>query len=214
MRNTRHGFTLVEIMVTIAILGILTSVLVVGLAQSSRKARDIDRQGDLRELQGAVELYKQRYGRYPAGCNGADNWSGQTGSSFACASGSQYIVNLAPEFISALPQDRRLNGTNSGYLYYTNAAGTAYKIVAHRTVESERVTTSHSFAGCDAGSGNGICDGTSPSGPWSGNTPIYCQDNNPQFQITYAVWGGFPPEPFTTGLRSEEQVEAVICRLP
>jgi prepilin-type N-terminal cleavage/methylation domain-containing protein len=215
MRRSYNGFTLIEIMVTIAILGILSSVLIVGVVQSGKKSRDIDRQGDLRELQGAVELYKQRYGRYPTGCNGANAWSGQPGSTYACSSGAQYIVDLAPEFLSALPFDKRLNGNNSGYAYYTNNNGTAYKIIAYRTVESETITNNHPFKSCDAnGLSPGVCDSTSPSGPWGGSTPTYCDSSDAVFQITYAVWGGFPPESFASGARSEEQVEAVICRLP
>lgn len=216
MRSARSGFTLVEIMVTIAILAILSSVLIVGVIKSGKKSRDVDRQADLRELQGAVELYKQRYGRYPAGCNGANTWSGQSGTSYACSSGSQYIVSLAPEFLPALPSDKKLNGNNSGYAYYTNAAGTAYKIIAYRTVESETVTSGHILKSCDAnGFAVGVCDSTSPSGPWGGSTPMYCDPSDSTvFQISYAVWGGYPPESFATGARSEEQVEAVWCRMP
>ena len=43
--------------------------------------------------------------------------------------------------------DEKLNGTGSGYVYVTNTDGTAYKIKAHKTVESEKETeiTKHAF---------------------------------------------------------------------
>lgn len=209
--KSKLGFSLVEIIVVVSIVAILASVSFVGISKSGQKSRDIDRQADLRTLQSAVELYKQKNGRYPAGCRGANQWSGEVGTSYACASGSQYIIGLAPAFISALPRDPKLNGVNSGYAYYTNAAGTAFKIIVYRTAESEVVDPyKHPFSPCDiTDSSAGVCDQTY----FAGNS-IAPNCDSTDSRISYAVWGGYPPEPFTSGIRIEEQVENVICRMP
>ena len=208
-----RGFTFVEIIVVVAVLGIIASIVLVNLSTAAKKGRDGDRQGDLRTLQSAIELYKQKYGRYPDGCRGAGTWSGQTGTAYACASGNQYIVGLAPEFIPSLPTDKRLNGANSGYVYTTNSSGTVYKIMAKQTVESELVNYSDPFKSCDAtDSSTGICDATITSGA---SKPNHCYENSPIFQSTYALWGGFAngAAGFLVG-SVEHNTELIICDIP
>jgi prepilin-type N-terminal cleavage/methylation domain-containing protein len=92
-----RGFTIIEMIVVIAIIGIIASVVFFNVVSGTKKSRDVDRQADLRTLQSAIELYKQRYGRYPAQCTRAvpglaGVWSGQPGTDFACVTGEQYIM--------------------------------------------------------------------------------------------------------------------------
>ncbi len=199
------GFTLIEILVVLAIIGILAGVVGISAVSSSQKSRDAKRQGDIVLLQSAIELYKNKYGRYPVGCNDVGFWSGQQGTSYVCSGGNtQYIVGLAPEFIPVLPKDNKLNGLNSGYIYRTNAAGTVYKLKAQRTVESEVVPFTHKFKSCDVRvGGNGSGGLTSGSlnretVGWcayvffsSNNTPSACHPDNDEWKTSYAVWGGF-----------------------
>jgi prepilin-type N-terminal cleavage/methylation domain-containing protein len=222
--RSKQGFTLAEIIIVVAIMSIIAGIVLFNVSTASKKSRDADRQADLRTIQAAVELYKQKNGRYPAGCRGAGVWSGQVGTSYACASGNQYIVGLAPEFIRVLPTDKRLsdtNPTNSGYVYTTNTDGTVYKIMAKRTVESEIVNYSHSFKSCDAtdsgtnncvDSSTGICDTTIAS---SNNKPNHCQEGATDFRNTYAVWGGFAKG--AAGCLNgsvEHNTEAIVCDIP
>ena len=208
MKGTR-GFTLAEIIIVVAILGIIASIVLFNINVAARKSRDADRQADLRTLQSAVELYKQKYGRYPEGCRGPGVWSGQMGTSYACPGGSsQFIVGLAPEFTPTLQVDKRLNGLNSGYVYTTNANGTVYKIMAKRTVESQTVSYAHPFKSCDAdntASSNPICNTTAPSN----NKPNHCFDTNADFQTTFAVWGGFANG--GDAIAVEQLTEDILC---
>jgi len=198
--------------VAVAIIGLLASVVMFSSHESGQQGRDAKRQADLRALQSAIELYKHKNGSYPPQCvatgPGNDGWSGQIGTNFACDNGSgQYIEGLAPEFISVLPIDPKLNGTNSGYVYRTNSAGTVYKLMAMRTVEGETVDNNHEFKSCDFDSSfttyghiqlSGWCINDHNNG---GNTRHWCMGSGPaayaadhlRFRTSYATWGGFAP---------------------
>ena len=211
MNNKRLGFTLIELLVVITIISILSTAGALNFQASRRQARDVERQADLRNLQSALELYKQKYNRYPAGCNAAGTWSGQaSANTYDCPSDStQYIIGLAPEFIPVLPTDPRLNGADSGYVYTTNAAGTVYKLMARKTVESEVVTYAHEFKSCDvANSGFNICN----EGIVSGTKPPPCEETNAIFQTSYAVWGGYAAG--TSDAFVEQYTEDIICYIP
>jgi prepilin-type N-terminal cleavage/methylation domain-containing protein len=59
------GFTLIEILIVVAIIGMLSSIVLVGLGSFRSRGRDARRAADLREIQNALELYYARYGSYP-----------------------------------------------------------------------------------------------------------------------------------------------------
>jgi prepilin-type N-terminal cleavage/methylation domain-containing protein len=56
--NKPKGFSLIELLVVIAIIALLSTMAVVSLSNARQKARDSRRQGDLKAIQTAVELYK------------------------------------------------------------------------------------------------------------------------------------------------------------
>lgn len=198
MIKHKRGFTLVEILIVLAIVSILSAFGFASFSEARKSARDTERKADLQALQSALDLYKLKNGRYPAGCNTVGTWSGQLGTGYACSNGTgQYIVGLAPEFISVLPLDPRLNGASSGYVYVTNDEGTVYKIMAENTVESEVIDPSHSFSRCtDTNDGSTEC-ASQPSDPTGNNAyntagSAQNQCTNPSiFNNDYAVVGGY-----------------------
>jgi len=167
MRKTTQGFSLVEIMIVIAITGLLLSIVVFNVQPAGQKSRDAQRQADLRLVESALEQYKNRYGRYPEGCNGwttlntsanpvSGVWSGQVGSGspIECTDPNQPYILGAPgrlfaEFLQPLPTDPRLNGGGTGYMYTTNEAGSVYKFMAKNTVEADDLSYEHPFKSCD-----------------------------------------------------------------
>jgi prepilin-type N-terminal cleavage/methylation domain-containing protein len=195
-----RGFTLIEVLVVVSIVGILSAIVIANMSRSSAQGRDADRKADLRILQLAVEAYKQRNGRYPAmGCiPGADLLSGENDC-------SNYVAGLVPDYINALPRDPR-RGSNVGFAYITNTAagnsGTSYKLMVVNTVESETMATTSPMRSCDVGVTNSICSAT-PS------TNV-CSPSNARFQRSYGVWGGFADGADDTAVRSN--TSAVICR--
>lgn len=223
-------------MVVISIIAILSSVLYVNVSKGSAQSRDVERQADLRTMEIAIGLYKNKYGRYPEGCNSAGTWSGHA-ADYKCSSGNQYIVGLAPEFIPRLPQDPKLNGNNSGYVYTTNTEGTVFKLMVKNTVEAETVDLDHEFKSCDV-SGQGfvncsqsniprdppslpnnrcdraMCDRVYPTY----NVPNWCRANNQQFQTSYGVWGGFAAPTISISnanydLLVERDTEEIVCEI-
>ncbi|MDO8574966.1 MAG: prepilin-type N-terminal cleavage/methylation domain-containing protein [bacterium] len=64
--SSSKGFTLLELLVVIGIIGLLASILVVNLTGARRRARDTKRVADIRNLQTASEDYYGKNGKYPA----------------------------------------------------------------------------------------------------------------------------------------------------
>ena len=59
------GFTLIEVLVVVAIIGMLASLTLLGLQGSTQSARNTKRKTDVAEVQNAVELYKSDCKQYP-----------------------------------------------------------------------------------------------------------------------------------------------------
>lgn len=71
---TNAGFTLIELIVVLAILGILVSLIYINLQSSRGRARDAKRKADLGQIKKALELYRQDNpsSGYPAGDGNAE----------------------------------------------------------------------------------------------------------------------------------------------
>lgn len=64
------GFTLLELLIVIAIIGILVSVGVVSYAAAQKKSRDSKRRGDIKAIQSGYEqYYAENSSAYPSNCN-------------------------------------------------------------------------------------------------------------------------------------------------
>jgi prepilin-type N-terminal cleavage/methylation domain-containing protein len=66
MKN-KKGFTLIELLVVIAIIGILASVVLVSMGGARSKARDANRQSDMRQVVSAQEMYYGDNSAYATG---------------------------------------------------------------------------------------------------------------------------------------------------
>lgn len=61
------GFTLIELMAVVAIIGILIGIIAITYSSSKSKARDAQRKSDLKQMQTVIETYMARKGKYPLG---------------------------------------------------------------------------------------------------------------------------------------------------
>lgn len=76
--NARRGFTIVELLVVILVVGILAGIVAVSYSRSSAQARDTKRVADLEEIADAITAYRLRYNDHVTNttCPGAGNGTG------------------------------------------------------------------------------------------------------------------------------------------
>lgn len=65
MKNKKNGFTLVELVVVIAILGILAAIAIPRFMEANKSARGSKIIADMRTIESAVNIYYTKYGSYP-----------------------------------------------------------------------------------------------------------------------------------------------------
>lgn len=157
MKKKLLGFTMIELMVVITIISLLAGVAYVNFSGARAESRDKVRQNTLLEMQLALDLYKSQYGVYPErGCGVASGWAGPGLNETFGAQCDEYIVGLAPDFISALPVDLQQDAaTERGYVYQVNANRSAYKLMSYQTVEADFVEDyNHDFSRCPSDLGS------------------------------------------------------------
>lgn len=111
-----------ELLVVMAILGILITVGLASYKSVQMKSRDAKRKSDLRQIASALELYFNDKGRYPAD-DGAGTIRGcGTGDAQACAWGSAMTDSKGTVYMVSLPGD-----PTSGRQYYYDSYGSQGK---------------------------------------------------------------------------------------
>lgn len=76
----KRGFTLLELLVVISIIGILVALGAVAFSTAQRKGRDAKRRGDMKAVQNAFEQYYAQNSGYIANCSTMWTGSQSTGS--------------------------------------------------------------------------------------------------------------------------------------
>jgi len=147
--KTREGFTLVELLVVISIIGLLSSFAIVSLTAARMKARDALRKGDMAQLRTALVLYYDDNGHYPicdeinwnAAWGAGDNPMGSApleGSvcysgilASALESGSHPIMTTVPKDPMNKTNDPASTGGRDDllYRYISNNNGWEYAII-------------------------------------------------------------------------------------
>lgn len=108
------AFTLIELLIVIAVIGILVAVILPNLIGMRERARDTVRKNDLAQLGKALRLYFDDFGAYPMDsvnkiCCDADPTSCTAG---VC--GNNFVVN-GTSYMKALPEGYTYDQRDDGY---------------------------------------------------------------------------------------------------
>lgn len=112
----KKGFTFIEILVVVTIIGIITSMGMVMYTEFVKQSRDAKRKGDLENMRGALEMYKSKNNLYPTSIpssNGLLFGTGDLCDVPDCSSGGIYLKKL--------PNDPK----NPTYNYYYSSSGSS-----------------------------------------------------------------------------------------
>ncbi len=155
----KQGFTLIEVLIVVAIIGILASVVLVGLGPLQRQGRDARRISDLKQAQAGLELYYNKCGYYPGTAQAAATCGAFSAlGSWAALQGSLTGSDIG---VSNFPDDPNASANRS--YCYTSAAGTEY-VIGARLDDADNPSLRQDIDGA-ACVGLGITDC---------NDPVYC----------------------------------------
>lgn len=119
------AFTLIELLIVIAIIGVLATLIVANFNAARERARDATRKSDLRNIQTALRVYYNDYGRNPCSTNafqirGCSVHASCT-SVNACTWGGEFaIASTGQVYMSTLPNDPQT--PDRSYHYELDAA--------------------------------------------------------------------------------------------
>ena len=104
-----YGFTIIEILVSVGLIALLSTMGITGFQAITRGGRDALRKTELEKIRSALEIYKSDYGFYPE----------------ADAEGN---AGLPPQYMSNYPIDPK--SPDSRY-YYIRRTELTYELCAH-----------------------------------------------------------------------------------
>lgn len=135
----KKGFTFIELLVAISIIGVLATIILSGGAATRKSARVVQRVSDMKRVQSALDLYYSNNRSYPS-TGGTASWRSVC-SSWGGYTSDMVIIDinngnkLVPTYLSTMPSDpQTTTGSNENcYLYTSN--GTDYAFLDHQVTE-------------------------------------------------------------------------------
>lgn len=134
MKKTKFGFTLVELLVVMAIISILATVVISGFRSSQMRGRDAARKSDLKQLSNSLELFYADFGRYPA-ASGTEIAAcpfdpvAKTGTAcvFGAGSSQAEFTDGRTVYFKRLPKDP---ASTQNYVYAVNSTYSKFQLFA------------------------------------------------------------------------------------
>jgi general secretion pathway protein G len=110
------GFTLLELLITMAIIAMLAAISIFALSGARQQGRDGKRKSDLESIRSALELYKADCDKYPSNIPTAASATSLNGNTAPCNVGATNVyLNKTPADPSGSEYGYSVNGTNSTY---------------------------------------------------------------------------------------------------
>lgn len=169
------GFTVVELLVSISIIGILSTIVFASFSQAQKKARITKRISDLKQMQVALGYYYAVNKSYP---NTGGAWRSQCGwwGTLAANEVIKDVVNgntLVPNYIASIPTDPKMDASanTSCYVYMSN--GVDYFLMDYNVTEftaADYLSRPELVDPFRDGVANTVVDGPAP-GAWKVYTP-------------------------------------------
>jgi len=127
------GFTIVEILVVIMIIGLLAATVVLLMANANNKSRDSRRVEDVSTIEKAIKLYHVEYFKYPGeGDIDGNRYNGCVGQ---MGNRAIHIDQIMEEYANSIPIDPRDDGTcndDDAYYYYYDGDKRCYQAAGIR----------------------------------------------------------------------------------
>lgn len=114
MKKTSSGFTIVELLIVIVVIGILAAITIVAYNGIQQRGRDAQRSSDISSIQKALELYHIDNSGYPTCSNTTYQIGGARGTCYS--DDANFIASLSPKYIAKVPKDPNNTGEYR-YLY-------------------------------------------------------------------------------------------------
>ena len=126
IQKNRKGFSILELMIVVTIIGILASVAVQKWREYQSKTRDNIRKTAMLQIAKALEIYYIQNKAYPVQAN----YKGSFAKPLALEGDDGYIPGLAPKYVDRLPEDPLADvADTNGYMYKSD--GVMYKFLSH-----------------------------------------------------------------------------------
>jgi len=116
-----EGFTLIELMIAIVIIGILATIAVPVYSNAVQESKISKAKADLRTLESAIEIYFIEKGEYPK---------------------EEKLEDSLSSYLKSLPKDP---WANSSYEYELNEDGTQYKVYLPANTTNKLESDLYSF---------------------------------------------------------------------
>lgn len=119
----KKGFTLIEILVVIGIMGTLITILLPNFIGGRQRSKDAKRKLDIEQISSALEQYRSVVGTYPASLTHNCDATKETLTYID----TSVTPNVTTTFLSTVPQDPGC----SSYVYYSTITDTDYSVCAY-----------------------------------------------------------------------------------